>query len=1263
MMQKLLYLAPHLSTGGMPQYLYKQIETLQKDFNIYCIEWSNITGGVLVIQRNRIQNLLGNKLITLGEDKTELFKHINKIQPDVIHLQEIPEIFTLPYDIAAKLYSTDRKYTLIETSHDSSFDVNNKLFFPDRFLMVSQYQVNEYRKLNIPCDLVEYPIEYKTRTKSREEALKALGLDPNKKHIINVGLFTPRKNQAEVIEYAKKLKDYPIQFHFLGNQADNFQWYWEPLMKDFPSNCKWWNERNDVDAFYEAADLFLFTSRGSNTDKETMPLVIREAISWKAKSLIYNLPVYLNYFDKYDNIQYLDFDNLDNNCNKILNRLNLKKETVDELFDLQFIREENKLLLNYKKQEASFFKISIKDKDSNAPIYWFDAEFKDYCNWWVIPTPLHSYSFANEPSFSTLLIEFYDKQNNLQFVKEIYVKEASIKRTVKLDLKNPFDCLFNNYNEMFVEKKYDCYELDNLDTVFDIGANNGLFSLLMVEKGSKKVFAFEPNQDSLINLHHMFRNDARVGVVEKAVYTKDEDLEFYIDPSNTTIGSVSKDHLLSNGTAIEKITVPAISLKTFIKEQGLTKVDLVKMDIEGAEYEIIENLEDDVYAIIDSFLIEFHDNNDQRVEKLLTKLKQKGYDITQIRNQNSRTNEHITFQYLTEPVGTFLAKKTPKEKLLTVIVPSYNHSEYIKQCLDSVLSQKTLFNFNILISDDCSSDNTYEIAQKYQHHPGVIVQQTAKNEGPTSSRIYNLVKTIKSKYITFLDADDYYMDDYKLQKQFSFLEQNPEYVIHSTGHYVSKEDSVAYGANPSTELFMHSLIEEVQLKDNLDQSYVSFGYMFNNTHIRGKNFPKWFFDKDVFDGYWALINYVLQYGKAKNEKWVSGRYRITPGGHFGEKAEEWKREQVNRQAAILKQAARGIIKPILIVDAFFHDKHCLEVFKKYLSFIKKLEIPIMLVTNSDFDQSLVKEVDYVLYDSNNRLFEKDYNDIESIVFYYCNSDHYFSLGTKGFQKHGLSVLSNLHHSTNLAKSLGFTHFYRIEYDCYIENMDKVKQVIDDVDQQNKKGLLYTHQDRHASFQLWYFELNYFTKLFPQINNEDDYVEAKQKFKYDRDFVSAEEFIYNMFKTSKDGFSQIIAKDAPYMHTDFGSCLWNTVMTPLESNRIVDGFMTSLHRLTKPSREGLSVEISERDDSKVALITWNCSSSNRNKSTIRVTLPSGEVKLYEHIIEGANDHRIELFDLGEQDLVAEFLINDRVTKSITVNKNNVYTLTDVYQKYN
>jgi glycosyltransferase involved in cell wall biosynthesis len=312
-MKKLLYIAPHLSTGGLPQYLLKKIQLLINEYEIYLVEWSNHSGGFFIVQRDQLIELLGDRFFEVGEDKTNLFYIISSIQPDVIHLEEFPEFFMEP-SIAKELYKQDRKYAIVETSHDSSFDPEQKQFYPDHFAFISEWHINQYRNVNIPQTIVYYPIEYKERP-DRTEALKELGLDPSKKHILHIGLFTPRKNQAEFFDYARALPQY--EFHCVGNQAGNFQFYWQPLMENKPSNVHVWGERKDVDNFYKSMDLFLFTSRGTVTDKETMPLVIREATSWRMPTLIYNLPVYMNYWDQFENINYLDFSDFKQNCNII----------------------------------------------------------------------------------------------------------------------------------------------------------------------------------------------------------------------------------------------------------------------------------------------------------------------------------------------------------------------------------------------------------------------------------------------------------------------------------------------------------------------------------------------------------------------------------------------------------------------------------------------------------------------------------------------------------------------------------------------------------------------------------------------------------------------------------------------------------------------------------------------------------------------------------------------------------------------------------
>ncbi len=306
MSYKILYITPHLSTGGCPQYLLKKMSILKDTHDLYCVEYNDY-GEWFVVQKNQVREMLGSKYFALTDNKKELLSIIESINPDIVHLEEMPEYY-MDNEVASKIYSNTRKYHIVETSHDSSFDVSSKRFFPDQFVFVSEYQKRNLSALNIDSRVVEYPILYKERVKNRDIALKNMGLDPNLFHVVNVGLWSSRKNQGEIVEYARQLTGVPIQFHFVGNTAGNFQDYWGPILNNLPSNCKVWGERKDVDTFYSCMDLFLFTSRGHENDKETSPIVIREAISYRLPSLIYNLPVYLNMYDRYSNISYLDSD-------------------------------------------------------------------------------------------------------------------------------------------------------------------------------------------------------------------------------------------------------------------------------------------------------------------------------------------------------------------------------------------------------------------------------------------------------------------------------------------------------------------------------------------------------------------------------------------------------------------------------------------------------------------------------------------------------------------------------------------------------------------------------------------------------------------------------------------------------------------------------------------------------------------------------------------------------------------------------------------
>lgn len=287
---RILFVAPHLSTGGMPQYLYKCIEKLLPEGEIYCVEYNNLSDE-FVVQRQRIQNLLGENYFRIDtEDKSEFLEIVERVCPDVIHFQDFVEFF-VGDDICRKIFAPERPWFIFETCHSSNVKILDKFWAPDKLVMVNKWMTEVFKSSGFELDILEYPIENFPRME-KEKARNFLGLDQSKKHVINVGLFTSGKNQGELLNYARQMLDLPVEFHFIGNQAANFQDYWGPLMKEVPSNCRIWGERQDTDIFYQAADLFVF-----NSTWELNPIVIKESLSWGLPIMMRRLPSYLDDYD------------------------------------------------------------------------------------------------------------------------------------------------------------------------------------------------------------------------------------------------------------------------------------------------------------------------------------------------------------------------------------------------------------------------------------------------------------------------------------------------------------------------------------------------------------------------------------------------------------------------------------------------------------------------------------------------------------------------------------------------------------------------------------------------------------------------------------------------------------------------------------------------------------------------------------------------------------------------------------------------------
>lgn len=124
---------------------------------------------------------------------------------------------------------------------------------------------------------------------------------------------------------------------------------------------------------------------------------------------------------------------------------------------------------------------------------------------------------------------------------------------------------------------------------------------------------------------------------------------------------------------------------------------------------------------------------------------------------------------------------------VAVVALVYNHSQYLKDFFTGILSQETNFNFVLIVHDDASNDGSKEIITEYERKYPQIVKPIlesnniySKNDGSLLQLLKDVVYITKAKYIAYCEGDDYWIDKMKLQKQFSFMEKNPDYSLCAT---------------------------------------------------------------------------------------------------------------------------------------------------------------------------------------------------------------------------------------------------------------------------------------------------------------------------------------------------------------------------------------------------------------------------------------------------------------------------------------------------
>ena len=209
--------------------------------------------------------------------------------------------------------------------------------------------------------------------------------------------------------------------------------------------------------------------------------------------------------------------------------------------------------------------------------------------------------------------------------KETVVLET--KNNIKLKIRvNSTD--FMALTNVWIIEEYakEGFDIKNDDIIIDIGGHIGLFSIYAAEKcKSGKIFTFEPVKDNFkILKENIETNKIKNIFPEKvAISNKSSKVTIFLSDDDAGHGMYSK----SSNT----ITIDAINLEEIFLKNNLKKCDFLKIDAEGAEFDILENISEDMLKTISKIVIEYHifeENSIKRLENIMEKFEKNGFKIT-----------------------------------------------------------------------------------------------------------------------------------------------------------------------------------------------------------------------------------------------------------------------------------------------------------------------------------------------------------------------------------------------------------------------------------------------------------------------------------------------------------------------------------------------------------------------------------------------------------------------------------------------------------
>jgi glycosyltransferase involved in cell wall biosynthesis len=223
---------------------------------------------------------------------------------------------------------------------------------------------------------------------------------------------------------------------------------------------------------------------------------------------------------------------------------------------------------------------------------------------------------------------------------------------------------------------------------------------------------------------------------------------------------------------------------------------------------------------------------------------------------------------------------------VSVLVMTYNHEKFILQALESVVMQQTNFEYEILVSEDCSTDRTRQIVLEFQKaHPDKIRLLLSEQNIHSNEIVVRGIQAARGQYIALLDGDDYWTSPNKLQKQVDFLDSHPECSVCFHNARIFHEADGREGRNwtPPTQKEI-STVEDIWMGNFI----ATCSTMFRRGLIG--EIPSWYNDFFPITD-WPLHILNAEHGKIGYLDEVMGVYRYHPGGLYSPFSETKKQQE------------------------------------------------------------------------------------------------------------------------------------------------------------------------------------------------------------------------------------------------------------------------------------------------------------------------------------------------------------------------------------